>query len=140
MASLNKVILLGRLGADPELRETGGGTKVCEFRIATNERWRDGQGQNQERTDWHRIVVWGRQAELAAQYLSKGRQVLLEGRIQTRDYQDKDGQKRYVTEIVANNVTFLDDRGATGGRGGADVPPPDERDQGPSFDDDEIPF
>src|SRR5690606_24339351 len=99
---VNKVILLGRLGVDPEGRFTQGGQAVATFRMATSENWTDrNTGQRQERTEWHRIVVWGRLAELCGEYLRKGRQCFVEGRIQTREWQDKEGQKRYTTEIVA---------------------------------------
>ena len=105
--SVNKVIVLGRLGQDPELKHTAGGSAVSNFSVATNESWMDKQGQKQERTEWHRIVVWGKLAERCNQYLSKGRQVYLEGRLQTRSWEDKQGQKRYTTEIQANSVEFL---------------------------------
>ena len=123
MASgVNKVILIGHLGADPEMRYTPSGAGVCEFRLATSESWKDKNGQRQERTEWHRIVVWGKMAEICSKYLAKGRQVFIEGRIQTRSWDDKEGQKRYMTEIVANEVQFLSsgrDGGGGGGGGGA---------------------
>ncbi|MEW5740166.1 MAG: single-stranded DNA-binding protein [Myxococcota bacterium] len=112
---VNKVILIGNLGADPEVRFTPGGQAVANFRIATNESWTDKQGQKQERTEWHRIVVWGKQAENCGEYLKKGRQAYVEGRLQTREWTDKEGKKNYTTEIVANTVQFLG-----GGRGGGD--------------------
>jgi single-strand DNA-binding protein len=105
--SVNKVILLGRLGQDPELKYTPGGAPVCNFSMATTEAWTDKQGQKQERTEWHRIVVWGKLAELCNQYLSKGRQAFVEGRLQTRSWDDKEGNKRYTTEIMANTVQFI---------------------------------
>ena len=105
--SVNKVILLGRLGQDPELKYTQGGAPVCKFSMATSENWTDKSGQKQEKTEWHRIVVWGKLAELCNQYLSKGRQVFLEGRIQTNAWDDKDGNKRYTTEILASAVQFI---------------------------------
>jgi single-strand DNA-binding protein len=105
--SVNKVILLGRLGQDPELKYTPGGSAVCNFSLATTESWTDKAGQKQEKTEWHRIVVWGKLAELCNQYLAKGRQAFLEGRLQTRDWTDKDGNKRYTTEILANTVQFI---------------------------------
>lgn len=105
--SVNKVILLGRLGQDPELKYTPGGAPVCNFSMATTESWTDKQGQKQEKTEWHRIVVWGKLAELCNQYLSKGRQAFVEGRLQTRSWDDKDGSKRYTTEIMANTVQFI---------------------------------
>ena len=107
MASLNKVLLIGNLGQDPEKRVTGGGQTVCTFNIATTERFNDRGGQKQERTEWHRIVVWGTQADSCAQYLNKGRQVLVEGRLQTRKWEDKEGSTRYTTEIVAQRVQFM---------------------------------
>ena len=105
--SVNKVILLGRLGQDPELKYTPSGSAVCNFSLATSENWMDKSGQKQERTEWHRIVVWGKLAELCNQYLSKGRQAYLEGRLQTRSWEDKTGQKRYTTEINAATVQFI---------------------------------
>lgn len=142
---INKAILIGNLGADPELRQTGSGTAVCEFRIATSERWKDRDGQQQERTEWHRIIVWGRQGENCARFLSKGRKVYVEGRIQTRKWQGQDGSDRYTTEIVANTVQFLGN--GSGGGGDYDSPPPPSDYDAPapaqssgSFSDDEIPF
>lgn len=105
--SVNKVILLGRLGQDPELKYTPGGAAVCNFSLATTESWTDKQGQKQEKTEWHRVVVWGKLAELCNQYLAKGRQAFLEGRLQTRSWDDKDGNKRYTTEIMASTVQFI---------------------------------
>lgn len=104
---INKVFLIGRLGQDPEVRYTPTGGAVANFSIATSESWTDKGGQKQERTEWHRIVVWGKLGELCGQYLSKGRQAFIEGRIQTRDWLDKEGQKKYTTEIIATNVQFL---------------------------------
>ncbi len=118
MASVNKVILVGNLGRDPELRYTKDGQGVANFTLATNERWRDKDGGSQERTEWHRIVVWGKQGENCAQYLQKGRSVYVEGRLQTRDWEDKDGNKRQTTEITALTVQFLGGRGG-GAPGGA---------------------
>ncbi len=113
MASVNKVILVGNLGRDPELRYIPSGQAVANFTLATNDRWRDKEGNNQERTEWHRIVVWGKSAENCAQFLQKGRSVYVEGRLQTREWEDKDGNKRQTTETIAQTVQFL------GGRGGA---------------------
>ena len=107
MAGVNKVILLGNLGRDPELRYTQGGQAVANFTVATSETWNDKNGEKSERTEWHRVVVWGKTAELCSQYLSKGRSVYLEGRIQTREWEDKEGQKRYTTEVTAQTVQFL---------------------------------
>jgi single-strand DNA-binding protein len=105
--SVNKVIILGRLGQDPELKYTPGGMAVCNFTLATSESWADKAGQKQERTEWHRVVVWGKLAELCNQYLTKGRQAFIEGSLQTRSWDDKSGQKRYTTEIVAKTVQFI---------------------------------
>lgn len=134
---VNKVILIGHLGADPDMRYTPSGAGVCELRVATSESWKDKNGQRQERTEWHRVVVWGKTAEICAKYLAKGRQVYIEGRIQTRSWDDKDGQKRYMTEVIANDVQFLSGGREGGGGGGArrgadDGPPPptDDFDRG----------
>lgn len=113
MAGVNKVIVVGRLGTDPEVRTIGNGGTVTRLSVATSENWVDKEGQKQERTEWHRIVVWGRLAEICGKHLSKGRQVYVEGRLQTRSWEDQQGQKRYSTEIVANTVQFL---GAPGER------------------------
>ena len=145
---VNKVILVGHLGADPDMRYTPSGQGVCELRLATSESWNDKNGQRQERTEWHRIVVWGKRAEVCSKYLSKGRQVFVEGRIQTRTYDDKDGNKRYITEIIANDVQFLDSR-SSGPSDGAparqrpaasedNIPAPDDAPR--DVDPDEIPF
>ncbi len=130
---VNKAIILGNLGRDPEVKQTPSGQSVCKFSMATTERWKDKEGQKQERTEWHNIVVWGKQAELCGQYLAKGRQAYVEGRINTRSYDDKNGEKKYITEITASDVRFIG-----GGKGAApgasdDVAPP-------SMDDQEIPF
>ena len=108
MAGVNKAILIGNLGRDPELRYTQNGQAVVNFTLATSETWNDkASGEKVERTEWHRIVVWGKTGELCAQYLTKGRSVYVEGRIQTREWEDKDGQKRRTTEINAQSVKFL---------------------------------
>ncbi len=159
MASVgvNKVFLIGRLGTDPEVRYTSNGGAVANFNVATNESWTDKAGQKQEKTEWHRIVVWGKLAELCGQYLSKGRQIFVEGKLQTRDWQDKEGQKRYTTEIVAQSVQFLggpgDRAGAGAGAGGGTEFAPQGAGGGSdfephhmsggeakSFSDDEVPF
>ena len=114
--SVNKVILVGNLGKDPEVRYTQTGSAVANFSIATSEQWNDRDGKKQERTEWHNIVVWGKQAEHCGQYLSKGRQAYVEGSIRTRSYDDKSGNKRYITEIVAQRIQFL------GGGGGTRLP------------------
>lgn len=142
MSGINKVILVGRLGADPEVKTVSGGNTVARLSLATSENWTDREGQRQERTEWHRVVVWGKLAELCGKYLNKGRQVYVEGRLQTRSWEDQQGQKRYTTEIVAQTVQFL------GGNAGASASGPMDNDFGPqsfgsepSFDGgDEIPF
>lgn len=107
MSSINKVILVGRLGVDPELRYTPSGKAYCRFRIATSRQWRNKEGESQEEVCWHRIVCWGKQAEICNQYLAKGRQVYIEGRIRQFDYQDNEGQNRRLTEVVSSSVVFL---------------------------------
>jgi single-strand DNA-binding protein len=107
VAGVNKVIIVGRLGADPELKYTNNQQPVTRLSVATSERWKDREGKDQERTEWHRVVVWGKLAEICGQHLAKGRQVYVEGRIQTRSWEDQQGQKRYTTEVVANTVQFL---------------------------------
>jgi single-strand DNA-binding protein len=116
--SVNKVILIGRLGRDPETRYTGGGQAVANFSVATDETYKDKAGERQKRTEWHKIVVWGKQAEIAQQYLKKGSLIFIEGRIQSREWQDKEGQKRTSFEIVATNFRMLGGRGDGGGSGG----------------------
>jgi len=158
--TVNKAILVGRLGADPEMRSTQSGTSVVNFRIATNRSWTTDTGESREETEWHRIVAFGRQAETCDQYLSKGRQVYVEGRIQTNEWQDQDGNTRYTTEIVAQTVQFLSGGGGGGGGGRQGPPPPSAPPEGfdqtqetggggggegsdysdESFDDDDIPF
>ena len=142
---INKVMLIGNLGRDPETRYAQNGSAVTRFSIATSESWKDRtSGEQQERTEWHRIKLFGRQAELAGEYLKKGSQVYIEGRIQTSKYQDKDGNDRWSTEIVAREMTFLGGRGGGGGGGdsqSASSASPPQRDSGPSGDfDDDIPF
>ena len=120
MAGVNKVILIGNLGKDPELRYTQSGQAVVNFSLATNESWTDKSGERVEKTEWHRIVAWAKTAALCAQYLSKGRTVYIEGKLQTRDWEDKEGVKRQTTEIVAATVQFLGgQRGEAGAVGGA---------------------
>lgn len=142
MASINKVFLIGNLGADPEVRFTANSSAVANFRIATTDVWNDKNGQRQERTEWHRIVVWGKQAEHCGEYLKKGRSVCVEGRIQTREWEDKEGAKRYTTEIVADRVTFLGGRGegGGGGYGGGSSGSSGPMDGPPPIDDSDIPF
>jgi single-strand DNA-binding protein len=111
--SINKVILIGNLGQNPEVKHSASGQAICNLSIATNESWTDKNGQKQEKTEWHRVVVFGKLAEICGQYLQKGRQAYIEGKLQTRSWQDKDNQTRYTTEIVAQSVQFL------GGNAGA---------------------
>jgi single-strand DNA-binding protein len=116
---VNKVILVGNLGRDPEVRSTPSGQAVASFTLATNRRWRDKNGQKQEETEWHNIVVWGKQAEIAGQYLTKGKQIFLEGRLQTRSWEDRQsGEKKYRTEVVCDNFQMLGQRGDDMGGGG----------------------
>ena len=160
---INKVMLVGRLGRDPETRYTSGGQAVANFTLATDETYRDRSGERQKRTEWHRIVLWGKLAEISQQYLKKGMLVYIEGRIQTRQWEDKrDGSKKQTTEIVANTMKMLTGRGegaaagagagagmgggshSSGGRGG-DVdfdsgPAPEEQGGGPEISDEDIPF
>ncbi len=137
--SLNKVMLIGNLGKDPELKYTPSGVAVATFSIATTDTWKDQEGNQQERTEWHNIVVWRKLAEIAGEYLKKGKKIYLEGRIQTRNY-EKDGIKRYITEIVADSFIMLDSAGAKANGGSADAhseaPAPSE---GPIKEDD-LPF
>ena len=123
MASVNKVILVGNLGRDPETRNTTGGEAVTNIRLATTDTWKDKAGEKQERTEWHSIVFFGRQAEIAGEYLKKGRQIYVEGRLQTRKWQDKEGQDRYTTEIVADRMQMLGSR--EGGSASMASEPPD---------------
>ena len=116
MGSVNKVILVGNLGRDAELRYTPGGAAVATLNMATTEVWNDKAGQRQEKTEWHRVVLWGKSAESLSEYLTKGKQIYIEGRLQTRQWDDKDGNKRYTTEIRADRVVLLG--GGSGGRGG----------------------
>jgi single-strand DNA-binding protein len=157
MGSVNKVILVGNLGADPELKYTPSNRALCNLRIATTEVYKDKSGQRQEKTEWHRVTVWGDSAQNCAKYLAKGRSVYVEGRLQTRTY-DKDGQKHYATDVVADRVVFLGGGGAAGesgaggvrrgggpdapgGRGFSDAPSSDEPEPaGMPPSDDDIPF
>jgi single-strand DNA-binding protein len=150
MSGVNKVIIVGRLGADPEVKTISGGNTVARLSVATSENWTDREGAKQERTEWHRVVVWGKLAELCGKYLTKGREVYLEGRIQTRPWEDQQGQKRYTTEVIAQTVQFLgggSGRGASAG-GAAGGPSnsssdsfPQDVGNEPAFDaSDDIPF
>jgi single-strand DNA-binding protein len=146
--SVNKAIILGNLGADPEIRTTSGGQNVANFRVATNRTWTDRSGQRQEQTEWHNIVVWGKLAGIVEQYLKKGDQVYVEGRLQTRSWEDQNGQQRWTTEIVAQEMTMLGGSGggASGGqrRGGRDSSGGGyDEDSGPdpvTEEDDDVPF
>jgi len=150
--SVNKVILVGRLGRDPETRYTGGGQAVCNFSMATDESFKSKSGERQKRTEWHKIVVWGKQAEIAQQYLKKGSQIYLEGRIQSREWMDKENQKRTSFEIVATNFRMLGSRsdsmggagqGASGGSSDFDAGAPSSMEHDPSgaeVTDEDIPF
>ncbi|HEX4952341.1 MAG TPA: single-stranded DNA-binding protein [Thermoanaerobaculia bacterium] len=154
---LNKVFLIGNLGRDPEVRTTTSGQPVASFSVATSRRWKDRDGNRQEHTEWHNVVCWGKQAEIAGQYLSKGKQVFIEGRLQTRSWDDKQsGEKKYKTEIIVENFNMLGGRSGAGGGGGdfdAPEPPPGHSfgggggggaSRGAGFDaepdDDDIPF
>ncbi len=143
MAGINKVILVGRLGRDPEVRYTPDGTAVANFSIATSEEWKDkGTGEKKERTEWHRIVAWRRLGEICGEYLSKGKQVYIEGRIQNREWEDKEGIKRNTTEIVASQMQMLGSRGAGDvSTAGANAPASNYQEPaGPATEDDDIPF
>jgi len=137
MASVNKAILIGNLGADPELRYTPGGAAVASFGLATTEKFKNKEGEPQERTEWHNIVCWGRQAEIANEYLKKGSPVYIEGRIQTRSYDDKDGIKRYRTEIITRQMQLLGGRPQTGQPAAQQASPPEPE---IPADDDDLPF
>lgn len=159
-ASVNKVILIGNLGADPEVKYTAQkGVAVCDLSVATNEVWKDKNGQKQEKVEWHRVKVWGDQAENCGKYLTKGRSVYVEGKLQTRKWEDKNGQNRYTTEIVAERVVFLgggsgdgesrsssrrgwgeDDQGNLPGTGGRAQHREEKYSPPPSMGDDDIPF
>lgn len=143
MSGVNKVIIVGRLGADPEVKTVSSGQTVCRLSLATSENWTDRDGQKQERTEWHRVVVWGKIAEICGQHLSKGRQVYVEGRLQTRSWEDQQGQKKYTTEVVANTVQFLGSNERSQGSSASAGGSTGHQDFGPepSFDSsEEIPF
>ena len=148
MAGVNKVIIVGNVGRDPEVRYTQSGRAVASFSVATSERFQDKEGQTQERTEWHRVVAWARLAEICGEYLRKGKQVYIEGRLQTRDWEDKDGHKRYTTEIIANVMQMLGRRGEDGGspsdesssRGSSSDADTSSQTPAGSAGDDEIPF
>ncbi len=141
-SSVNKVILVGRLGKDPELKYTQSGTPVAKFSIATDETWKDQSGERQQRTEWHNVVAWRKLAEICGQYLNKGKLVYVEGKLQTRSWEDKEGNKKYTTEIVADNMVMLSGKNEEGrsersaaagaGTGNANIEP--------QITDDDIPF
>ncbi len=136
--SINKVILIGNIGQDPEVRYTTGGIAKATFSLATSESWKDQQGNQQERTEWHNIVAWRKLAEICGEYLKKGSRIYVEGRIQYRTYDDKDGVKRKITEIVLDQMMMLDSRG--GGQQKNDLPTPPAADEAPSAGEGDLPF
>jgi len=138
--SVNKVLLIGNLGKDPEVRFTPGGQAVGRFPVATSEVFNDREGQRQERTEWHNVVVFGKQAETCGQYLAKGRQVYVEGSIRTRQYDDRDGNKRYITEVIAQRVQFLGGRGGDAPSRGRDSGAGEDTPPATLPEDDDIPF
>ena len=141
--SLNKVTLIGHLGRDPEIRFMPSGSAVANFSVATSESWKDKDGNKEERTEWHRVVVFGKLAEICNQYLSKGKQVYLEGRLQTREWEDRDGNKRTTTEVVVTEMIMLGGRSDAEGndkKKAADKPPPEDAPPEDYGKDDEIPF
>ncbi len=144
MAGVNKAILVGNLGRDPELRTTPNGQSVVNFTLATSETWTDKSGERVERTEWHRIVVWGKQAEIAGEYLRKGRQVWVEGSLQTREWTDREGNKRQTTEVRAQRFQMLgragDDAGAAPPQAQGERQTTSVAESGGGFEDDDIPF
>ncbi len=141
-SSVNKVILVGRLGRDPEVKFTQGGVALARFSMATDESWKDQNGERQQRTEWHNIIAWRRLAEICGQYLMKGKLVYIEGRLQTRSWEDREGNKRYTTEIQADNMVMLGGKGEEGQAPAASAPPPSPaaaRSE-PETGDDDIPF
>ncbi len=145
MAGVNKVILVGNIGRDPELRHTKNGTAVTGFSLATSEKWTGKDGNKEEKTEWHRIVAWGKLGEICAEYLSKGKQVYIEGRLQTREWEDTDGNKKQTTEIVASNMTMLGQASgsSSSSTGGSSSSPGGQQSSsggGDDFKDDDIPF
>ena len=138
MSGVNKVILVGRLGADPEVRYTSSGTAVAKFNLATSENWKDKDGSKQEKTEWHRVVAFGKLGEICGEYLSKGKQVYVEGKLQTRSWDDKDGNKKYTTEVNINSMVMLGSGSGEGG-GGKEVSASSEPQSFGSSEDD-IPF
>jgi len=137
MSGVNKVILLGRLGADPEVRYTAGGTAVAKFNLATSETWKDKDGSKQEKTEWHRVVAFGKLGETCGEYLSKGKQVYVEGKLQTRSWEDKEGNKKYTTEVNVSNMVML---GSGSGEGGGKEVAASVEPQSFGSSEDDIPF
>ena len=138
MASLNRVLLIGNLGADPELSYTPSGTAKATMRLATHEVWTNKSGEKGERTEWHRVIAWGRLAEICGDYLTKGRQIFVEGRLQTRSWEDRDGNKRWTTEVVASNMQMLGS--PQGAPSEKELPPPGLEIEDSPEPDDDIPF
>ena len=137
MSGVNKVILLGRLGADPEVRYTAGGTAVAKFNLATSETYNDKECKKQEKTEWHRVVAFGKLGEICGEYLSKGKQVYVEGKLQTNSWEDKEGNKRYTTEVNINNMVML---GSGSGEGGGKEVAASAEPQSFGSSEDDIPF
>ncbi|MCY4378946.1 MAG: single-stranded DNA-binding protein [Candidatus Dadabacteria bacterium] len=142
MAAVNKAIILGNLGRDPEVRYTSDGKAITNFSVATTEKWRDRDGNSQERTEWHRVVVFDRLGEVCGEYLSKGSSVYVEGYLRTRSWEDREGNKRYTTEIVGRTVQFLSARGESGRQGRREPPAEDDfaYEEGSGMTDDDVPF
>ncbi len=139
--TVNKVILIGRLGQDPELKYTPSGAAVTNFSVATNSVWKDSDGNRKEQTEWHRVVMWRRLAEVAGEYLKKGSRVYIEGSLRTRSWDDKDGNKRYMTEIMVDTFTMLDNKGDSGGAAQGPAPAPAVEESSESApEDDDLPF
>ncbi len=134
--TVNKVILIGRLGADPELKYTPSGSAHARFNLATNRVWKDQEGNKQEKTNWHKVVAWGKLAEIMGEWLKKGRRVYIEGRIETRSFEDKNGARQWITEVVADNMEMLGDRGADSSEDAESSPPPEENQE----EEDDLPF
>jgi single-strand DNA-binding protein len=141
MASVNKVILIGNLGRDPEIRTTPQGTALARFSLATSTTWKDSSGAKQERTEWHDVVAWEKLAQICGEYLHKGKLVYVEGSLQTRSWEDQNGQKRYKTEVKANNVVMLSPpRGAEASRGGREAGEESQAAEPVATYDDDVPF
>ncbi|MAI02937.1 MAG: single-stranded DNA-binding protein [Gammaproteobacteria bacterium] len=140
MSSVNKALIIGNLGQDPEIKYTQSGSPVANLSVATSERWKDkNTGEQKEQTEWHRVVVFGRLAEIAEQYLKKGSKIFIEGKIQTRDWEDADGNKKYTTEVVAREMTMLDSRASAGSSASSTNDSDKDAPKGDNFEED-IPF